>query len=345
MSPMKLLFSSLAGIAMIVGFAATAHAQPSDDGLWITFEGRGGPGAGKHIVFVTGDEEYRSEEALPMLAKILAEHHGFRCTVLFAIDPETGEIDPNNQTNIPGLHLLDGADLMVLFTRYRELPDDQMRHIIDYTNAGKPVIGLRTATHAFQYRRHPESPYAKYSEDSRVEGFEGGYGRQVFGETWVNHHGDHGTESTRGLINGLMENHPIVRGVRDIWGPSDVYGLRGIVGEEDVLVYGQVLRGMEPTSKPNFEKSIMPVTWIKTYTGETGNASRVFATTMGAATDFESEDLRRLLVNAAYWAVGLEDQIPPRSDVTYVVDYDPTDFGFNGFRVGLTPEDYATIGD
>ena len=115
-------------------------------------------------------------------AKLLAKHHGFDCTVVFAIDPDTGEIDPSCQTNIPGLHHLDSADLMVLFTRFRELPDEQMKHIVDYTNSGGPVMGLRTATHAFKYSRNPGSPYVKYSCDSEV--FEGGYGRQVLGETW-----------------------------------------------------------------------------------------------------------------------------------------------------------------
>jgi hypothetical protein len=112
----------------------------------VVYEGQEGSGKGKHIVLVSGDEEYRSEEALPMLGKILAVHHGFKCTTLFAIDPETGIIDPQNQTNIPGLHNLETADMMVLFTRFRELPDEQMKYIVDYTNAGKPVMGLRTAT-------------------------------------------------------------------------------------------------------------------------------------------------------------------------------------------------------
>lgn len=331
----------LAGLVFALVFSAPALAQPNEPVQWITIEGEEGPGKGKHIVFVSGDEEYRSEEALPMLAKLLAIRHGFRCTVLFAIDPETGTIDPNHNTNIPGLHLLGTADLMVLFTRFRELPDDQMKWIVDYTNSGKPIIGLRTATHAFLYERNRQSPYAKYSNDSEAPGFEGGYGRQVLGERWVDHHGEHGTESTRGLVNGLLADHPILRGVSDVWAPTDVYAVSDITGDEAVLLFGQVLRGMEPTSPPNYDKSIMPVAWIKTYTGETGQTSRVFTTTMGAAVDFQNEDLRRLIVNAAYWAVGLEDQIDPDSDVSYVGTYEPTWFGFDGFRTGMRPSDYA----
>src|SRR4029078_5034226 len=85
----------------------------------VVYEGGEGPGKGKHIVLVSGDEEYRSEEALPQLAKILAKHHGFKCTVLFAINPDDNSIDPNKNNNIAGLEALKTADLMILFTRFR----------------------------------------------------------------------------------------------------------------------------------------------------------------------------------------------------------------------------------
>src|SRR5207247_6392577 len=107
-------------------------------------------GKGKHIVLVSGDEEYRSEESLPQLGKILAKHHGFKCTVLFAIDKKDGTINPNQNDNIPGLEALKTADLMVVFLRFRNLPDEQMKHIDEYVAAGKPIVGMRTATHAFQ---------------------------------------------------------------------------------------------------------------------------------------------------------------------------------------------------
>src|SRR4029077_19657060 len=107
---------------------------------------------GKHIVLVSGDEEYRSEEGLPQLGKILAKRHGFTCTVLFAIDPKDGTINPN-VSNIPGLEALTTADLMIILTRFRDLPDEQMKHIIDYVESGRPIIGLRTATHAFNIKK------------------------------------------------------------------------------------------------------------------------------------------------------------------------------------------------
>src|ERR1051326_5195479 len=148
---------------IVVAFtiAGIAHAKEP----WVVYEGGAGPGKGKHIVLVSGDEEYRSEEALPQLGKILAKHHGFKCTVLFAIDPKDGTINPNVRNNIPGLEALKTADLMVIATRFRDLPDDQMKHVVEYVEAGKPVIGMRTATHAFDLK--PTSAYAKYSWKSK----------------------------------------------------------------------------------------------------------------------------------------------------------------------------------
>ena len=309
-----------------------------DDQLWLEFKGTAGPGLGKRIVLVSGDEEYRSEEALPMLAKVLSTHHGFDCRVIFAIDPETGEIDPENQTNIPGLDALDTADLMLIFVRFRELPDDQMKHIVDYINSGRPIMGMRTATHAFQYSRDAGSPYAKY--DCTNEEFEGGFGRQVLGETWVAHHGNHGFESTRALINPSSKDHPILKGVADVWGTTDVYAVGELTGNPQVLLDGQVLSGMKSDDDPKPDTATMPVAWIKEYTGDEGRTSRVFCTTMGAATDLLSADLRRLLVNAAYWGMRMEESIDPSRSVEPLGQYEPTEFGFGAYIRGRRVSDY-----
>jgi len=304
----------------------------------VVLEGKAGPGKGKHIVLIAGDDEYRSEELIPQLAKILALHHGFKCTVLFAVNKQTGEIDPSTLDNIPGLEALKKADLMVLFMRFRELPDEQMKLIIDYTDSGKPIMGLRTSTHAFKYKKNMDSPYAKYSY--RDKAFDGGYGRQVLGETWINHYGHHKKESTRGLIAKGMEKHPIVKGVDDIWGPSDVYSIKKLTGDSKPLIMGQVLKGMNPKDEPNPEKELVPVAWTKTYTGRQGKASRVFTTTMGHAGDLKSEGFRRLLVNACYWCMGMEDKIPARSKVDIVGKYDPNPIGLGGHKKRLKPSDY-----
>ena len=325
------------GLPIVALFSMAALAVNAED-PWIVFEGGDEPGKGKHIVFVTGDEEYRSEESMPQLAKTLAVHQGFKCTVLFAIDRENGTINPKQLDNIPGLEALRTADLMVIFTRFRDLPDDQMKLIVDYTNSGKPILGLRTATHAFNIIQHKDGPYAKYS--FRDKEFQGGYGRQVLGETWINHYGHHQKESTRGLVAKGMENHPIVRGCEDIWGPSDVYGLTTLTGDSQPIVMGQVLTGMKPDDRPNPDKELVPVAWTKTYTGDEDKTARVFCTTMGHGGDLKSEGFRRLLVNACFWCMGMEDKIPDRAKVDILGEYDPNPIGVDGHKQGLKPADH-----
>src|SRR5438132_8109348 len=329
-----LLLAGLTGLCASAGYAADP---------WVVFAGNDNPGNGKHIVLVSGDEEYRSEEALPQLAKILARHHGFKCTVLFAIDPKDGTINPIQTNNIPGLEALNTADLLVIFTRFRDLPDEQMKHIVDYVESGRPIIGMRTATHAFDIKSSPT--YARYGWRSRE--WDGGFGRQVLGETWISHHGEHGKQSTRGVIAPGAEGHPILRGIQDgdIWGPTDVYGVRlPLPGDSKPLVLGQVLTGMNPTDKPvegKVNDPMMPIAWVKTYQGQQSKTARVFTTTMCAAQDFQSEGWRRLLVNACYWALGMEDKIPAKTDVELVGEYKPLPFGFGGFQKGLRPADFA----
>jgi type 1 glutamine amidotransferase len=326
----------LPGLALMLTLALSLAAPALAADPWVVYEAADGPGKGKHVVLVSGDEEYRSEEALPQLARILAKHHGFKCTVLFAIGKD-GAIDPNRNDNIPGLEALRSADLMIIATRFRDLPDDQMKELVAYIESGRPIIGMRTATHAFNLK---SKTYADYSWNSKT--WDGGFGRQVLGDTWVSHHGK---ESTRGIIAPGAKDHAIMRGIKDgdIWGPTDVYEAHPPAGCTP-MVLGQVLKGMKPTDPPVEGKKnnpMMPVAWVKTYVGKQGKAARVFTTTMGAATDLETEGTRRLLVNAAYWAVGLEDKIPSHTDVTVVGEFHPLPFGFNGAKKGVKPEEHA----
>ena len=109
-----------------------------------------GPGAGRHLVFLTGDEEYRSEEGLPMLAKILSQRHGFRCTVLFALNPD-GTINPDNNQSVPNSEALDSADGIILGLRFRQWPDAAMARFAAAVARGIPIVALRTSTHAFRF--------------------------------------------------------------------------------------------------------------------------------------------------------------------------------------------------
>src|SRR5262249_44122671 len=144
----------------------------------LVLPGKSGPGRGKRIVLISGDDEYRSEQALPQLARILSERHGFDCTVLFPIDPTDGTINPARHDNIAGLEAVDMADLVVILIRFRDLPDDQMKHIVDYVESGRPIVGLRTATHAFEMKTSPT--YQRWAWNSKE--WDGGFGRQVLGE-------------------------------------------------------------------------------------------------------------------------------------------------------------------
>jgi type 1 glutamine amidotransferase len=327
-------------IVALLAFSAGARAEEQ----WVVYEGGDGPGKGKHIVLVSGDEEYRSEEALPQLGKILARHHGFKCTVLFAIDPKDSTINPNVKNNIPGLEALKTADLMIIATRMRDLPDEQMKHVVDYVDAGKPIIGMRTATHAFEL--NSKSAFRKFTWNGKE--WPGGFGKQILGETWVSHHGGHKSESCRGIIPDDVKDHPILRGIKsgEIWCPTDVYGVHlPLPGDSKPLVLGAVLKGMKPNDAPVEGKKndpMMPVAWTKTYTSDSGKTGRVFTTTMGASQDLENAPLRRLLVNAAYWAAGLEDKIPTEgASVDIVGEYKPRPFAFNGYQKGIKPSDHA----
>ena len=330
------------GIPAILSLLGLVLPARADD-FSVVYEGSSGPGKGEHIVLVSGDEEYRSEEALPQLGKILSKHHGFKCTVLFAIDPKTGEINPNTNNNIPGLEALKNADLMIIATRFRNLPDDQMKHIVDYVESGKPILGMRTATHAFNLDK--KSAYHKYTWTNGDKDFPGGFGKQILGETWVNHHGKHGSQSTRGILVKEQEKHPILKGIKDgdIWGPTDVYTVKlPLAPEFKPLVMGQVLVGMKPDDMPvegKLNDPMMPVAWIKEKDSEK-KLGRTFTTTMGSSTDLESEGTRRMLVNAVYWCVGLE-QIADKSKVDIVGEYKPLPFKFGGYKKGVKPADLA----
>ena len=338
---MNWTLGSMALVPLCLLFVANASAGTLDDPRWVTYQGESGAGSGKSIVLLSGDEEYRSEEGLPQMARILALRHGFKCTVLFSQSPE-GIIDPDNSSNIPGMHLIDDADLVIMLLRFRRLPDEDMAHLVQYVEAGKPLIGLRTSTHAFNYEGNSTSPYAKWSWRSKE--WKDGFGGQVLGETWVNHHGHHGQESTRGVIPAAVAQHPILQGVSDVWGRTDVYGIRKLPADATVLLEGSVRAGMTPDA-PAVEgpknSPRHPVFWTRQRKLPEGNLQRIVCTTMGASRDLESIDLRRAIVNGSYWCLGIEDKIDPKSSMEIVGEYKPTPFGFGKSTKGVRPQDHA----
>jgi hypothetical protein len=342
-------------LALVIALQFTPAMRAADQ--WVDYKGQDGPGRGKKIVLISGDEEYRSEEALPQFAKILAKHHGFDCRVLFAIDPKTGIIAPNVRQSIPGIESIKDADLIVVFTRWRDLPDDELQIVEDYLKAGKPVIGIRTATHAFKPDKK-DSKFAHLSDTYKggdKDWEAGGFGRVVLGEHWINHHGKHKQESTRGIIAPGAAGDPILRGIHDgdIWGATDVYAVRlPLPGDSKPLVLGQVTArkgkydeadrfyGMRPDDGPAVSgpknDPMMPIAWKKNYQIPGGAKGRAFCSTIGASVDLTNEAVRRLLTNAVYWGLGMEDKIPENgTDVAIVGEFEPTQYGFR-------PDDYWT---
>jgi hypothetical protein len=360
---MNVLSRLLGTIAVLMLVAPFCQAQDE----WVVYEGKDGPGKGKSIVLISGDEEYRSEEGLPMLGKLLAARHGFKCTVLFAVDPKTGEINPKVTTNIPGIEALDSADLMIILTRFRALPDDKMKHVDDFLKAGKPVIGLRTATHAFNGLKGEYSRY-NYNYKGEPKEWADGFGRLVLGETWISHHGGHKSESTRGLFAPDAKDSPLLNGIKDgeIWGPTDVYGVRlPLPGDAKPIILGQVVKRKGPAKDPKDDpffgmrqeddepaaaqkdkagktvdknNPMMPVAWTKSYQVPGGKPGKSFCTTMGSSTDLTNEAMRRLIVNAVYSL--LDMKAPEKADVEIVGEYKPTAYGFDGFKKGVKPADY-----
>jgi hypothetical protein len=320
----------------VLSIAAFASASRGLAGP-LVYQGTEGAAKGRHVVLIASDHEYKSEEALPMLGRILAKHDGARCTVLFGVDPQTGFIRPGN-SNIPGTEALKTADLLVIFTRFQNLPPEQMQPIVDYLERGGPVVGLRTATHGFKIPK--DSPFAKYDFQYAGDEFKGGFGRQILGETWVGHYGPNHKSSTRLELVPDKTGHPILRGVKDAWAEIGAYNAYPIEGSE-VLAMAQPLAGMEPNSPPDETKKPMPGAWVRTYRSASGKSGRVFATTYGASGDLVNEGFRRMVLNACLWAMGLENSIKPDGEIGLVGPFRPTWHGGAKRAKDLKPEELA----
>ncbi|MBK1831016.1 ThuA domain-containing protein [Verrucomicrobiaceae bacterium R5-34] len=303
----------------------------------ITYQGTEGPGKGKHIVFVASDHEYRAEESCPALARILAKHHGFKCTVLFGVN-EQGEITAG-ASNIQGLEALQEADLMVIFTRFLNLPDEQMKHIVDYVDRGGPVVGFRTSSHAFKIPA--DATYARYSYNYKGADYEKGFGHQVLGNTWVGHYGKNHKQGTRIQLIPSQQEHPILRGVKD-GAFCHAGGYNGVAREGfTVLANSQPMVSMKKDAKLDAKKPPVPCTWTRHYTGKNGTQGRVFHSTQGASEDLLDDNYRRMAINGIFWAAGLEKEIKADADVSFVGDYKPSTFRQAGHVKGVKPSDLA----
>jgi type 1 glutamine amidotransferase len=223
-------------------------------------------------VVLAGEPEYEAHLSMQAVAEDLERVLGHR--VSFCV-PDVIPDEPDFPiSRFAGLEALSDADLLVVFTRFRRLEDDQMQRIIDYIERGAPVVGLRTSTHAFHY---PGSPWAQWNE---------GFGRDVLGSPWVSHHGHSSTTTVKGLPG---VHHPVLDGVdEEFSSPSWLYR----VELEPWCV--QVLWGdpIAPESPPQPG----PVCWVRD-----DSVRKVVYTSLGHPGDFQIPSFRRLLVNAARW--------------------------------------------
>jgi len=324
--------------AFLLFVTPLAYQPAADNPHLVVYQGDRGPGAGKHIVWLAGDHEYRGEESLPALARIMARHYGFKSSVFLTTDPKTGFIEPGS-SNIAGLEALKTADLLVVFLRFQDFPDTEMQHVVDYLDRGGPVVGFRTATHAFQIKR-PDAKFLKYTWNNRSPEFTGGFGRQILGETWVSHYGRNHQQSSRVVIEPGAATHPILRGVKDVWVQSGGYTADPMPGSE-ILARGQILNGMTPDAPAAPDKQQYPVVWHRTYRGASGKDGRVFTTTHGASEDLLNDGFRRMAVNAVLWTAGLESAIAADGKIDLVGPYRPSTFSFGGFVKGVKPADLA----
>lgn len=288
-----------------------------------------------NIVFVVGDEEYRSEESMPMLAKILERDLGAKTTICYSVD-SAGFIDPNRLDYIEGLSALKDADMMVLFTRFRALPEDQLKYIIDFSNSGKPMVGFRTATHAFKYPEN--SPYFYMNNE---------WPSEVFGQQWITHHGhfsDGNEQMTKVSVIQKERANVVLNGVEDFDAYSWLYHVNGgdwqLHGDCELLLEGTALRSNHKNEGRLDKFPISnPVAWTKHYTGESGKTARVFFTTLGHPYDFKIESMRKLALNGIFWALGKENIIPPKGvNADFIGPYEPNNSGFGQkFKKGRKP--------
>ncbi len=321
--------------ALLLGFFLCTCGPAPEAGAATVDE----PHKGPKIVFVTGDDEYRSEESMPMLAAILERELGAETVVGYALD-SAGFINPTNLYHISRLDELADADLMVLFTRFRQLPAAQAKMITDYAESGRPMVGFRTTTHAFKYVEE---------KDSAMMGLNDEWPTEVFGQQWIIHHGHfddgHG-KLTNVTVQPGQENSPILRGIAPFEAYSWLYhvagGGDGLSGDSAPLLTGHSLRSMiEAKGMTDRYPMDQPVAWTKTYTGTSGTPARVFFTTLGHPYDFREESMRKLALNGIYWALGREVDIPEDGvDAEVVGTYTPNNSGMgDAYKQGRRPVD------
>ncbi len=203
---------------------------------------------------LSGSKEYQSEPSLKAFAAYLEKHYGVRSTLSLGRD---------GIKELPNLAAMADADVLVVFCRRVKITGDQLRRIQGWCKAGKAVVGLRTASHAFQNWL--------------------AFDREVLGGDYKGHGG--GEKAIEVSLNAKARSHPVLKGVRPWTRAGKLYRNPKPAADITLLL----------TAKGRGDSQ--PVAWVRTQ----ANGGRVFYTSMGVPTDFQDATFQRLLVNAVFW--------------------------------------------
>jgi type 1 glutamine amidotransferase len=228
-----------------------------------------------HVVILAGEGEYESDRTMRSVASDYERELG--ADVDYRTPDVLDDIGVFPPSSFGDLSSLAEADLLVVYTRWRQLPDAEMQQIVDYLERGGNVIGLRTSTHAFHY-----------PEGTRWAAWNDGFGRDVLGSPWISHHGHTSTTDVT-HVDGV--EHPILAGI------PDSFHLASWLYRADLAPGSQPVLWGVPVDPEN-EPEPSPVAWVR----ELGD-QRIVYTNMGHQEDLDDPIVHRFLLNAARWTL------------------------------------------
>ncbi len=225
------------------------------------------------VVFLSAENEYNAAETLPAFAHELQLQHGLRCEIVQgAVDAKSKDLH-----YISGMDILTQTDLVVVYARRRALPTAQMKYLHDYLDRGGPLIGLRTASHAFDSKGN--DPKEGHEEWPRFD-------PEVLGGNYHNHYPAGPQVTVTPAADAL--SHPILKGVElPLLGNGSLYRANPLAASATLLLVGTI-----PDKEPE------PVAWTNRYKN-----ARIFYTSLGHPDDFANPQFCRLLLNAVFWAM------------------------------------------
>jgi type 1 glutamine amidotransferase len=207
------------------------------------------------VCLISGSAEYESDKSLAKWQTYLEKNYPIRCTRAFA----------TSETDLPGLENLADCDVAVLFTRRLKLKGDQLERLKKYCQSGRPLVGIRTASHAIQTWLDLD--------------------HEVLGGNYKGHY-DVGPVCEVKFADGA-KGHPVLAGVRPFPSKASLYKNTGLAKDVNLLLTGTIPGHTEPLA------------WTRMHGG-----GRVFYTSLGHQTDFDHPDFVRLITNALYWTAG-----------------------------------------